>query len=250
MKKTFVVLLFFISQTLFSQQTESKVNQISVQGTVELKEMADQATLSFSVKGVGASLRQAVEKADKNTKVITDKLIVLGVKEKNISTSSFYSGENYGDKAFLSSSRDYQANITTIIKIDSLKLLQPVLFAISESDVQNLSQITFSLKDEVGFRRRARIEAALKAKEKAEDMTKALNISLGKVISKDEVQPTQSLQSPFLMLRNGRSNPFNPVSYNTEIGLQAGVVDESKGTGFFAQTISITSQVFITFEIK
>ena len=249
MKKTFVVLLFFISQTLFSQQTESKVNQISVQGTVELKEMADQATLSFSVKGVGASLRQAVEKADRNTKVIIDKLIVLGVKEKNISTSSFYSGENYGDKAFLSSSRDYQANITTIIKIDSLKLLQPVLFAISEADVQNLSQITFSLKDEVGFRRRARIEAALKAKEKAEDITKALNIALGKVISIDEVQPTQSLQSP-LMLRNGRSNPFNPVSYVTDIGLQAGVVDESKGTGFFAQTISITSQVFITFEIK
>jgi len=249
MKKTFVVLLFFISQTLFSQQTESKVNQISVQGTVELKEMADQATLSFSVKGVGASLRQAVEKADRNTKVIIDKLIVLGVKEKNISTSSFYSGENYGDKAFLSSSRDYQANITTIIKIDSLKLLQPVLFAISEADVQNLSQITFSLKDEVGFRRRARIEAALKAKEKAEDITKALNIALGKVISIDEVQPTQSLQSP-LMLRNGRSNPFNPVSYVTDIGLQAGVVDESKGTGFFAQTISITSQVYITFEIK
>lgn len=249
MKKAVIVLLFFISQTLFSQQTESKVNQISVQGTVELKEMADQATLSFSVKGVGASLRQAVEKADRNTKVITDKLIVLGVKEKNISTSSFYSGENYGDKAFLSSSRDYQANITTIIKIDSLKLLQPVLFAISESDVQNLSQITFSLKDEVGFRRRARIEAALKAKEKAEDMTKALNIALGKVISIDEVQPTQSLQSP-LMLRNGRPNPFNPVSYVTDIGLQAGVVDESKGTGFFAQTISITSQVYITFEIK
>ena len=249
MKKTFVVLLFFISQTLFSQQTESKVNQISVQGTVELKEMADQATLSFSVKGVGASLRQAVEKADRNTKVNIDKLIVLGVKEKNISTSSFYSGENYGDKAFLSSSRDYQANITTIIKIDSLKLLQPVLFAISEADVQNLSQITFSLKDEVGFRRRARIEAALKAKEKAEDITKALNIALGKVISIDEVQPTQSLQSP-LMLRNGRSNPFNPVSYVTDIGLQAGVVDESKGTGFFAQTISITSQVYITFEIK
>lgn len=248
MKKTIVLIVVLVSQLLYSQQIEQKNNQISVQGSVELKEMADQATLSFSVKGVGESLRQAVENADRNTKIVTEKLLVLGVKEKNIATSSFYSGENYGDKAFLSSSRDYQANITTIIKIDSLKLLQPVLFAISESDVKNVSQITFSLKDEVGFRRRARIEAVLKAKEKAEDMTKVLNLTLGKVISIDEVQPTQSYQSPITL--RGVANPFNPVTYNTVIGLQAGVVDESIGSGFFAQTISITSQVYITFEIK
>jgi uncharacterized protein YggE len=249
MNKVIVMILVLICQILYGQQSEQKINQISVQGSVELKEMADQAILCFTVKGVGVSLRQAVENADRNTKVITDKLIVLGVKEKNISTSSFYSGENYGDKAFLSSNRDYQANITTIIKVDSLKLLQYVLFAISESDVKNLSQITFSLKDEVSFRRRARIEAALKAKEKAEDMTKALNITLGKVISIDEVQPTQSIQTPYMM-RGVRANPFNPVSFNTVVGVQAGVVDESIGTGFFAQTISITSQVYVTFEIK
>jgi uncharacterized protein YggE len=249
MKKIVVLILILACYSLYAQQTEQKINQISVQGSVELKEMADQASLSFSVKGVGSSLRQAVENADKNTKVVTDKLIALGIKEKNISTSSFYSGENYGDKAFLSSSRDYQANITTVIKVDSLKLLQPVLFAISESDVQILSQIAFSLKDEVGFRRRARIEAALKAKEKAEDMTKALNITLGKFISIDEVQPTQSSQTP-LFQRSSRANPFNPVTFNTVLGVQAGVIDESIGSGFFAQTISITSLVYVTFEIK
>jgi uncharacterized protein len=246
MKNIIVIFLLFISQTLFSQQTESKINQISVQGAVELKEMADQATLSFSVKGVGSTLRQAVEMANKNTKTITDKLIALGVKGKEISTSSFYSGENRGDKAFLSSSRDYQASITTIIRIDSLKLLEPIILTISECEVQNLSQITFSLKDEVGFRRRARIEATLKAKEKAEDMAKALNVTLGKVISIDESQPTQSMQT---MLRSGRPNPFNPA-YNSVMASEVVVVDGSIGTGFFAQTISITSQVFVTFEIK
>ncbi len=249
MKKAIVVILLLSCQTLYTQQSEQKTNQICVQGSVELKEMADQATLSFSVKGVGANLRQAVENADKNTKAITDKLMSLGIKEKDISTSSFYSGENKGDKAFLSSSRDYQAHITTVIKVDSLKLLQPILFAISESDVQNISQIIFSLKDEVGFRRRARIEAALKAKEKAEDMTKALNITLGRVLSIDEVQPTQSRPTS-LLSRSGVPNPFNPISFNTVVGLQAGGVDESIGSGFFAQTISVTSQVYVIFEIK
>jgi uncharacterized protein YggE len=230
-----------VSQTLYSQLLEQKTNYISVQGSVELKEIADQASLSFNVRGVGASLRQAVENADKTTKTITDKLIALGVKDKDISTSSFFSGENRGDKAFLSSSRDYQANISTMIKVDSLKLLQPVLFAISESNVQNISQITFSLKDEVSFRKRARVEAALKAREKAEDIGKALNVIVGKAITIDEFPPSQTNA----MVR-GINASYNTISVS---GLQMGV-DESIGSGFFAQTISVTSQVYVTFELK
>jgi uncharacterized protein YggE len=230
-----------VFQTLYSQQLEQKTNYIFVQGSVELKEIADQASLSFNVRGVGANLRQAVENADKTTKTITDKLIALGVKDKNISTSSFFSGENRGDKAFLSSSRDYQANISTMIKVDSLKLLQPVLFAISESNVQNISQITFSLKDEVSFRKRARVEAALKAREKAEDIGKALNVIVGKAITIDEFPPSQTNA----MVR-GINASYNTISVS---GLQMGV-DESIGSGFFAQTISITSQVYVTFELK
>jgi len=241
--------LILVYGTLFAQEKEQKTNYISVQGSVELKEIANQATLNFSVKGVGASLRQAVENADKNTKIVTNKLIALGIKEKNIATSSFFSGENYGDKQFLSSNRDYQASITTIIKVDSLKLLQPVIFAISESDVQNMSQITFSLKDEVGFKRKARIEAVLKAREKAEDMTKALDVTLGKVISIDEIQPSQNI-SMNASSPAGRTKIYGVSPFNAVVGYQVGAVDESIGTGFFAQTISITSQVFVVFEIK
>jgi len=246
MKSILVVLILVFSYQLFSQQAEQKTNQISVQGTVELKEKADQATLSFSVKGVGSTLRKAVEEANRKAKDISDKLIALGVKGKEISTSSFYSGENRGDKAFLSSSRDYQASITTVIRIDSLKLLEPVILTISENEVQNLSDITFSLRDEVGFRRRARIEAALKAREKAEDIARALNSTLGKVVYIDEFQPTQNVQAQF---RGGRANQFNPV-YNSVLASAVVVVDESVGTGFFAQIVSITSQVYVTFELK
>ena len=241
MKRIIICILFLVFQTLYSQQLEQKTNYIFVQGSVELKEIADQASLSFNVRGVGANLRQAVENADKTTKTITDKLIALGVKDKNISTSSFFSGENRGDKAFLSSSRDYQANISTMIKVDSFKLLQPVLFAISESNVQNISQITFSLKDEVSFRKRARVEAALKAREKAEDIGKALNVIVGKAITIDEFPPSQTNA----MVR-GINASYNTISVS---GLQMGV-DESIGSGFFAQTISITSQVYVTFELK
>ena len=241
MKIKTILIFLFVSQLLIAQQNEQRVDKISVQGTVELREPADQASLSFSVQGTGSTLRQTVENANHTTRTIVDKLIGLGIKEKNIATSSFYSGENYGDKAFLSSSRDYKANITTLIKIDSLILLEAVILTMSEANVQNISQIEFSLKDEAGFRRRARIEAALKAKEKAEDMAKTLNSNLGKVISISEFSPTQIPGVP---------NPFNPSYTNTVVTSETVVIRGGASTGFFAKMVSITSSVYVSFEIK
>ena len=245
MNKLFTIALITITQALLAQQPDQRINQIAVEGTVELKQLADQASLNFSVKGVGPTLRQAVDNADRNTKSVTNKLLALGVKERNLSTSSFYSGENRGDKAFLSSSRDFQAQITTVVTIDSLPLLEPILFAISECEVQSVSQVTFSLKDEPSLRKKARVEAALKAREKADDLAKTLGVTLGKVISIDEGQPNQSRQGQILL--RGIASPFNNSSYNMLPANEAVVVDATIGYGFFAQTISIVSQVYVYF---
>jgi uncharacterized protein len=238
MNKFFIYALFAVTQVLYAQQADQRINQINVVGTVEIRQLADQARLSFLVRGVGSTLRQAVGNADKNSKIVADKLLTLGLKEKDLSTSSFYSGENRGDKAFLSSSRDFQAQITTVVTIDSLPLLEPVLFAISECEVQSVSQVSFSLRDEPSIRKNARVEAALKAKEKADDLAKTLGVTVGRVIAIDEDQPRQA---PYL------SSMFpNPLNAST----QAVVVDASIGYGFFAQTISVVSRVYVTFEIK
>lgn len=202
MKKLIIfMVLLGINGFVFAQQLEVKQNQITVLGSVVLNEIADQASLSFRVKGVGENLRQAVENAMTKTKDLTDKLLGLGIKKNNISTSDFTSGENYGDKAFLSSSRDYQAVIVTMIKTDSLPLIQPVLFILSESKVESISSILFSRKDELDLRRRARIEAGLKAKEKAVDIAKALGVKVGKVMLIEEVQPTQTVNYNISNLR-------------------------------------------------
>ena len=244
MKTIYLLAVVFFCQIVWCQQNDSKQNQFIVTGSIELKEVADQASVNFSIKGTGSTLRQAVEQADTKTKALTDKLIDLGIKPRNISTSQFYSGENNGDKAFLSSSKDFRAIIETSVKIDSLQLLQPVLFTISEAQVDRLSQIAFSYKDESGLRRRARIEAGLKAREKADDLAKALGVVIGKVISIEEILPGQTV-SPNSMQRSNFNypNPFNPTTLSELSG-------ETSGSGFFAQTISVTSQVRVIFEIK
>lgn len=242
------LLLTFVAITFSNAQDHQPApNQISVSGSVELREIANQASFTFTVKGVGSSLRLAVENANMKVKIVTDKLLHLGVSTHNIATSQFYSGENYGNKAFLSSSRDYQATLVTLVMVDSLPLLEPILYATSESEIENVSNISFSMKDELDVRRRARVAAAMKAKEKAGDMARALNVTLGQVISIDETDPTRVFS-----LRGGSQNypnPFNPTT-SAQFMQRESNADESTGSSFFAQTITITSQVRVIFEIK
>ena len=246
MKIFILTILSLIAPALVGQSIDRHANQITVNGSVELKEVADQASISFTVKGVGATLRVAVRNASEKTGELVDKLLALGLKTRDISTSSFFGGENIGDKKFLSSSRDYQATLVTSVKVDSLDLLQPIIFTVSEAEVQGLSEIAFTLKDELGLRRKARSQAALKAREKAEDIAKALGITIGQVTSVEELQPTQT-STPSALYRPGRGypNPFNAVTFS-----EVPQIDESTGSGFFAQTIIATSQVQVTFEIR
>ena len=251
-RKLVLFLVVVILQTNFSQQKSSPLRQITVLGSVEINQKADEASFSFSIKGIGETLRLAVEDAENKTKLLTDNLIQLGIRKNNISTSSFFSGENYGDKAFLSSSRDYKAIIETLIKIDSLELIKPALFTISDADVESISKLTFSVKDELGLRRRARTEAGLKAKEKANDVANSLEVTVGDVISIEEFGSTQTSQETGQdLFRRGSQyypNPFNPSGLYVQ-GVDY-ALDESKGSGFFAQTVTATSQVRVTFFLK
>jgi uncharacterized protein len=256
MKNIIVSMTLFLIMTGFvsAQQFEEKQRQITVLGSVVLNEIADQASLSFRIKGVGVNLRQAVEDAMTKTKDLTDKLILLGINKNNISTADFTSGENYGDKAFLSSSRDYQAVIVTFIKTDSLSLLQPVLFLLSESKVESISTISFSRKDELELRRNTRIAAGLKAKEKALDISNALGVKIGKVLFIEEIQSTQTMSNnnAYPQYRGSLNypNPFNPSSYAPSTIKNEFNPDEVKGSGLFAQTVSVTSQVKVTFALE
>jgi uncharacterized protein YggE len=238
------------------QEIQNKNNQITVLGSVELKEVADQASFTFSVKGVGSTLRLAVGDANIKVKAITDKLLKIHIPANKIATSQFYSGENYGDQSFWSSKRDYRAVLVTLVTIDSLRMMDSILYTVSEGEIENISDITFALKDELGLRRKARTAAALKAKEKAEDIANALRVTLGQVVFVEETEPTRVgqrqnqvlMRGAYAMAERNYPNPYNPPSYS--FVPEQPEVDESRGSGFFAQTISVTSQVRATFEIK
>lgn len=112
---TFIMVVIGMVASAALSAKDSTEAIIDVSATAERRVMADRAEFTFTVQGLGPSLGQAVESATRATDSIVTKLIALGIEKGRISTQHFTSGENRGDKAFLSSSRDYKARITTRI---------------------------------------------------------------------------------------------------------------------------------------
>lgn len=196
---------------------------------------ADRAKLNFTVKGFGSTLQEAVNVAQKKATDIVNQMLTNGIKESNLYTSRFTSGDNFEGKAFLSSSRDYRAQIDVIVTIDSLDLLESTVSTLTKGALEKLSDISFSLKSDSSLKLEARRLAVENARTKAAIMAHQLGLALGRVLSVDE------------LLSPGDGDFYIP-NQDRLLALQAGTVRVA-GTSFYAQIFNLKSGVRIVFEI-
>lgn len=236
-----LLIFLFYCFSLYGQEFDE--NRLVTSGTIELSIPADNATFTFEVKGVGSSLNKAVIEAKNRVKFISDALFKNGLKEKNLSTSYFYSGENFGDKAFLSSKRDYKARITVMVNIDSLELLESSIIIVSDALPERISNITFSLKNYEQQKIEALEKAVKKAKEKATILASNMGAQLGSILYIEEVQnvPPQ--------IRGRGGNYPNPFNASLEVSPEMSSFGKQKNSGFFVQQIKIVSKVNIIVEL-
>jgi|SRR5579862_919207 len=244
-----VALSIFACTLGLTQETTQRT--ITVLGTAEVKAVADRASFEFSVKGVGSTLTKAVQDASKKTREITQLLLSIGVKTKDISTEQFFTGENFGDKAFFSSNRDFQATLRTHVSVDSIPLLDTIFTSISDLQIDQLSgpaNLSFSLRDDADLRIRTRIAAAKNAHDRADSIATALGAQIGSVLKIEEVQPTRtSLETN----RSNYPNPFNSVttaSVYERGGASGQFIDQS--SDFYGTTIIATSEIKVVFLLK
>jgi len=233
-----VVLLFlFIGNAVFAQ--EKKQNQLIVYGDAELKIQTDIANFNFTVKGVGPSLEAAVNVAKDKVKKITNELRGIGLIDKNFSTSSFYSGENRGEKAFLSDNKDYKAEISVGVSLDSLNLLEPSIMIVGSNDPNYISDVSFSLKDNSNYKMKVLEAAGLNAKEKAEILAKEMKFTLGKVLFIEENGMSDG--NGVVNVRGGR---VNEVAYLLE-----GVVGKKTGAAFYSPVMVFKAHVKVIYDL-
>jgi uncharacterized protein YggE len=181
MRKMLIVIFILFSISLFSD--EIKNNKINIVGKSELNIMTDQAHIEFTVEGFGSTLRQAVDTAKEKVANVSKDLLVIGVKEDNLSTMDFYSGNNFRSKQFLSSKKDFRTEITTKIVVDSLDILEEIILTLSDNEIKDIADINFTLSNYDEYKNKCRELALINAKEKVEQISKELNVKITGIFS-------------------------------------------------------------------
>lgn len=231
---------FFISSLSAQEKAEEYMNKLVVSGSAEIKVPANEASFSFSVVGYGETLRQAVGNANKKISDISKKLFKIGLKDRNLNTARFFSGENKGSKAFLSSSKDFKTSMSVIVNLDSLDLLEETILTLSECEIEDLSNIDFNIKDYTQIKQKARAQALDNAINKARQMADQAGIKLKKIVYISENPP---------MIFNSK----NISPYNSVLSLQAGVASNyipSELGRFYEKAISIAENIYVIYELE
>ena len=187
MKKILIVIaiLILLSISLFSDEIRN--DKINLIGEAEMSIINDQAHLDFTVEGFGSTLREAVENAKKKVTNISKELFQIGVQRDDLSTLDFFSGNNYKNKKFLSTKKDYRTEITTKISTDSLNILEEIILTLSDNKVENISNVNFTLSNYNEYKKECRELALKNAKEKADQISKELNITINGVYFVEEL---------------------------------------------------------------
>lgn len=233
MLKKMMLSIFLFAAVVFAQNEEfQNIPKITVTGSAEIKVPADVAFIDFTVAGFGSGLRIAVDKAQNAADEIINKLLQLGLKKEDISTSEFFSGENEGDKPFLSSSKDYRAFLRVTIKIKKIDMTDDIILMLSESKINDIGNIQFSLEDHSTIKEQAQSKALKNAKEKAEKIASQLGVKIKRILSVSVDE-----------------NNYYPVMYNTVQYRGAGA-GQDLSKMIYEKTLSFNQSVRIIFEIE
>lgn len=191
-----IILLMILIGETYGQQYLGD-NKLVIEGTSDIVVESDRASLSFSVFGFGSTLREAVIDAKTKISNATQILSKFDIPKRNISTSAFESGENFGGKAFLSASKDYKTLMTVFVIVDSLPNLEDIIIGLTENGIESISNINYSLKNSDKYKALSKEEAINDAQKKAKQIADKFGVTLKKVLYIEESGFSQNYPSPF-----------------------------------------------------
>jgi uncharacterized protein len=231
-RRTALVVLLLLINAQIGVGQEIKDHKLTVYGKVRVFAKADRAHIKFEIKGVGSSLKSAFESARVKLDTLSNRLYSIGLEPTNLSTSFFRTEENRGDKAFLSSKKDYRAVMVVTITTQKLELLEPIAIALSEGEIERIRDIGFDLTDYTQLRKDAIVKATIAAKEKAQLVAGTLGVQCGNVLEANEIRAEGNW---------GSRDPYNNA-------LLAGVVGTP--SSIYPDDVQFDAEVEIVFEIK
>lgn len=225
--KLTAALMFLFSFVIYSQD---KPAVIEVTGNAEIKIEPDMLEMSVNINVDHDELSIAKRQNDESTSKVLAVLKKLNINDKDIRTSGINMQkvkDTYKNKEY------FTVNNSVEFRTADIKLYEAITQDLINIDNVYIQNTQLSSTKAIETRVKAREDALLAAKKKAEEMAAVLNMSIG---------------SPVMITENQASyypNPFNNVSYNLQP-----VMDESSAEIFKSGMVSISSSVKVVFILK
>lgn len=186
----FFILLFvytkFIGPIPFSVNNinTNKTSPFEVSGTGKAAAAPDTALINLGATQISSSVLDAQNKTNLSAQKIIDGLLNLDIPKKNIKTTNYSINPDYSYTGGSAKITGYSVTQNLEVKVPIEKTNQAVDVSIING-ANLVGNISFSLNDDkqAELTTTARKEAVGKAKKKAEGLSKASGIKLGKIIN-------------------------------------------------------------------
>ncbi len=225
-------------------------NTINVSGHGEALAVPDIATFTFSITSQKLTVALAQDDVTKKINEITQYLKSAGVDEKDIQTSDYsvYPQYEYSQSVCPAASggtiiycppgkqnlKGYEVRQTTTVKVRDTAKAGDLLTGVGGKGATEVSGLNFTFDKPDQVQTQARDKAILNAKTKAEDLARALGVSLVRVVSYSE---------------NG--NYPTPMYYAKDMAVGMGGVAETRSSPEISVGQNkVSSDVNITYEIR
>ena len=224
--------------------TSPSTNTISVSGHGESFAVPNIATVSFSVEKTAKTVALAQSQATTAMNEALASLKKLGIAEKDIQTTSYdvypkydytstvckYSAgssmdavsPNYPSTVTCPPSKQvlvgYTVSQSISVKIRAIEKAGDILGALGQTNVSNVSGLTFSVEDDTAITSEARNKAITEAKQQAETLAKQLGVRLVRITNFSDSNGSRPVYYAKDMLMNastgGAAAPSIPVGQN------------------------------------
>jgi uncharacterized protein len=192
--KVFGPIPFSINST-----TTTKANLFTVSGVGEAAGIPDTAKISIGITKTAQTVESAQSQTNSAANKIIEDLKNIGISDKDIKTTNYSVNPNYDFRNGSQNITGYTVSQNLQVNVSPIDRANQAI-DISVNNGANLIggiNFTFNDKTKKDLERKARTDAVKKAKEKAQELSQATGIRLGKIV---DVQESQG---------------FNPVSVRT-----------------------------------
>lgn len=182
MRKISILLAILFSVVAFGQQQSNTVT-VTGEGTVYV--VPDKVVIRARIEHSGDSPSEVKRQNDEVVNNIFEYLESQGIPSKNVRSEYINLNKEYDYNAKI---HTYSANQSISIQLDDLEKYEDIMSGLLESGLNRIDGVQFKTSKKEELKSEARHLAMLNAREKATELSGALNQSIGKAVNITETE--------------------------------------------------------------